>query len=422
MFGWSAAGRLGILSNLNLRRLWLSTIAGGAGESLGIIGLPLLVYDMTDSARTVGLITLILILPRVILAPISGLLADHMDRRRLMIAGDVLRMLMVGLMPLTSQVWQVGVLTAGISIGSAITRPAEMSAIPAVAGGRLLVRALSLIQVSNGVVRIVLPAIGAALVALFGPKSIFWLQAIAFLLAAVAARGLRLPDQNRLESFRALIAMARSEMWAGVHAVQAVPIVRGITATESLFQFVNAAMVVAAVVYTEKTLNLGDRADSAFALMSTAVSVGAVLGAILASRIERRIGRGKMLAVGYLGPLFLITAIASPPMPIIYVAWFGFGFTDALAVISFQAYLAESIPADLRGRVYSAWGAIVSLAAAAAFPIIGFITPTLGAPATFGVIGILVGVGAPALLWMTGALQSIKHHVPVEDMRLAETA
>ena len=60
-----------------------------------------------------------------------------------------------------------------------------------------------------------------------------------------------------------------------------------------------------------------------------------------------------LMAIGYLGPLFLIAASFSPPMPVIYAAWFCLGLADAWAVISFQAYLAEAvaaIEAFTRGR------------------------------------------------------------------------
>jgi MFS family permease len=268
----------------------------------------------------VGLITLLLILPRVIASPVTGLLADTMDRRRLMMIGMMARFALVALIPLTSQIWQIAVLTVGLSIGNAISRPAEMSALPAVSGGELLVRALSLLQVTNGVIRIAVPAAGAALIAVSGPKAIFWLQAVAFALAALAIRRLEVPGTGKQTSLRTILGSAKSEMWAGIHAVKAVPIVRGITATEALFQLVPGATVVAAIVYTEETLHLGNRAESAFALMSAAASAGAVAGALIASRIEFRIGRRKMMAVGYLGPLFLTIATVSPPMPVIYVS------------------------------------------------------------------------------------------------------
>jgi MFS family permease len=116
------------------------------------------------------------------------------------------------------------------------------------------------------------------------------------------------------------------------------------------------------------------------------------------------------MAIGYLGPGFLIVALAAPPMPVIYAAWFALGFTDAWAVISFQAYLAEAVPDQMRGRVYASWGALVSLAAALSFYLMGIVTPWLGAPVTFGLVGVIVGLGGPLLLWLTGALHSIRRH------------
>jgi MFS family permease len=167
------------------------------------------------------------------------------------------------------------------------------------------------------------------------------------------------------------------------------------------------------VVYTQETLDLGDAASAAFALMTTFMSAGAVLGAVVAHRIERRIGRPVMLALGYLGPFFLAVAFFEPPLPLIYLAWFLFGFLDALAVISFQAYLAEAIPESLRGRVYATWGAVVALSSALAYYAMGWVTPWLGAPLTFALAGITVGIGAPALLWVTGAIASVRERSPV---------
>jgi len=117
-----------------------------------------------------------------------------------------------------------------------------------------------------------------------------------------------------------------------------------------------------------------------------------------------------MLALGYTAPFFLLPVFFTPSMGWIYVAWFGFGFMDALAVISFQAYLAETIPEDMRGRVYAAWGAIVSLASAIAFYGMGFVTPWLGAPHTIALAGLVVGIGGPISLWITGAIRSVRTH------------
>lgn len=415
-----------LLADPNLRRLWVTQLFSSSGESLAQIAMPLLVYEMTGSARMVGLIALILILPRVVLAPLTGFLADRLDRRRLMMGADAARLALVSLVPLTTDIWQVAVLAVAIAAGNATGRPAELAAIPAVAGPSRLVVVLSLVQVSNGVVRITVPAAGAGLIAAIGPAPVFWVQTACFAGSLVALRHLQIPALAVVAQSAAtrvgLLRSVRDELWSGLRAIRDIPIVRGVTSSEALFQLAMAAMTVAAVIYTQETLDLGNRAAAAFALMTTFMSLGAVLGAMLAHRIERRIGRPRMLAIGYLGPFFLVAALFEPPLVVIYAAWFFFGFLDALAVISFQAYLAEAIPEGLRGRVYATWGAVVALASALAYYGMGWLTPWLGAPRTFALAGLVVGIGAPALLWATGALRSVREQTEPQPQPLTTFA
>jgi MFS family permease len=410
-------GMIGMLADPNLRRLWAAQTWSAAGESLAMIALPLLVYDISGSARMVGLIALLLSLPRVIMAPIAGLLIDRFDRRRLMIASDVGRLALVVFLPLADSVAQVGVLAVGISIGNAIARPAELAVVPSVAGQERLVRALSLMQVTNGIVRVAVPAAGAGIIATIGPGPAFWLQGACFAFSLSSLRRLVIPpltdeSPEALAANLGLLRQAKAEIGAGLRAVRDTPIVRGITGTEALWQLVAGVLVVTAVVYTQETLDLGNRANAAFALLTTSMSAGAVTGALLAHRLERRLGRPTLLAIGYTAPGFLIFAFFTPPMPLLYAFWFLLGLTDAWAVISFQAYLAEQVPDRLRGRVYSAFGATIALAGAASYYLMGVVTPWLGAPRTFAAVGLIVGIGGPIILWLSGALESIRRPAP----------
>ena len=416
---------IGLLADPNLRRLWAAQAWSGAGESLAQIAMPLLVYGLTGSARMVGLIALLLALPRVVMAPIAGLLVDRLDRRKLMIASDLGRLGLVALVPLAETVGQIGVLAVGISIGNAIARPAELAVVPNVAGAERLVRALSLIQVTNGIIRVAVPAAGAGVIAAIGPGPAFWLQGACFVLSLYALRLLVIPPSSeppadRGRSGGSLVRQAGAEIGEGLRAVRDIPVVRGITGTEALWQLVSGVLVVAGVIYMHETLDLGDRADAAFALMTTSISAGAVTGALVAHRLERRLGRPTLMAIGYTAPAFLIAGFFEPPMLVIYAFWFLLGLTDAWAVISFQAYLAESIPDRLRGRVYSAFGAVIALASAASFYLMGVVTPLIGAPFTYALVGLIVGLGGPLILWRSGALDTIRHGGGGEQASRAE--
>lgn len=403
-----------VLAEPNFRRLWQAKLWSGAGEALAQIAMPLLVYDLTGSERLVGVIAVCQTLPRVLLAPLAGVLLDRIDRRKLMLLADAERAFLVALIPFSNAVWQIGILAVLIAIGNSIGGPAELAAVPSVAGKRRLLPALSLMQVTSSVTRVVVPAAGAGLIAITGAAAAFWIQSLAFIASFSFLMRLVLPPLERaaspesgvLEAER-IVEMAWRELRAGLRAMWVNPVVRGITAIESLWQFVGAALVIGGVAYMERTADLGDRAEAAYALMTTSMAAGAVVGALTASRIERRVGRAWLMAVGYLGPLFLLPAAAVPPVPVLYVCVFCFGLADAWAVIAFQTYLAEAVPDHLRGRVYAGWMAAVTAASAAGFAVVGWLTPILSPEWMLAVAGLVVGIGGPAVLYFTGAMAAM---------------
>lgn len=390
------------------RLLWLSVLWSRAGEAIAQVAMPLLVYERTGSTSLVGLIFVLQTLPRALLAPFAGLLADRLDRRRIMLAAAILRTAAVIPIPLANQTWQIAGLAVIVSIGSTISTPAELSLLPEMLSKELLVIGLSLVQVTNSVIRVIGPAAGAALIGATGPNPAFWTEAALFVTAAAFIARMQTTGTRRQTPAGSFISSARAEIADGAKVVWRTPIVRGVTATESLWSLAGAAIAIAGLAYTQETLNLGDRAEFTYGLLSASMAAGAVTGALVASRAEHRIGRPTLMAVGYLGPLLIIPAVVQPPLATIFLCWFLFGFADAWAVIAMQAYLAESVEDRLRGRVYATWNGVIALAALIAYGAIGWITERLGAPWTIAVCGAIVGVGGPLLLVATGALADVR--------------
>jgi MFS transporter, NRE family, putaive nickel resistance protein len=400
-----------VLSNGQFRRLWLAAFFARVGDSISQVALPLLVYDMTGSASLMSVIFIVKMLPQAFLSPFSGLLADSLDRRRLMIGASLLRAGAMACIPFANEPGQVAAIAAVAGLGSTLYLPAELAMLPSIVTPQELVPALSATQVMGAMTRIFGPALGAAIVGVAGPPPAFWAQAICFGVAVGWLYRLQPPqrelDREGARSIRDILAKAGSDIREGFRTIRDTPIVRGVCATEGLWSLVFAVFSVTMVVYTEESLDLGNRADLVYGLLLATMSAGAVLGALSASRIERRIGRPWMLAVGYLGPALMIPAGWTPPLSVLFLLWFAFGFADALAVIAMHAYLAESTPDELRGRVYAIWGGIIALSALVSYAVAGWMTDLIGAPGTVALTGLLVGIGGPLVLILTGALQSV---------------
>ncbi len=197
------------------RRLWLAQVSSRLGEAIALVAMPLLVYGLTGSAELLGLIFVIQLLPRVILAPIAGLLADRLDRRRILLGADLARAALVALLPFADKAWQVAVVAMLVAIGNAIAQPAELAAVPAVVPAEQLVSALSITQLSGSIVRIIGPTIAAGVISAVGPGPAFGLQTICFLISAVWIAGLMLPPVVRKEVTTGIADVVRQEIGEG---------------------------------------------------------------------------------------------------------------------------------------------------------------------------------------------------------------
>ena len=396
-----------MLTSSAFKRLWLAQVGSQLGEAIALVAMPLLVYGLTGSAELLSVIFIVQLVPRVVLAPIAGMLADRLDRRRVILAADLARAGVVALLPFTSSAWQIAGLAMLVATGSALARPAELAAVPMVVSPDQLVPALSVSQLAASIVRIVGPALAAGVIAVTGPGPAFGLQSLCFLVSAGCIFGLVLPPVERT-GMSSRVDAVRREITDGLRVVRDNPIVRGITAVEMLWQLVTAALVVCVLLFVEETLRLGDQAATVFSLLTASFAAGTALGALAARPVEKRIGRMRLMAIGYLAPLMLVPAGLTPPLAVVFACLFILGFTDSWAVIAMQTYLAEAVPDAMRGRVYATWLGAVTLAGAVGFGLVGWFTPRLGPPLTLALVGSLVGFGGPLLLLATGAIAAIR--------------
>jgi MFS family permease len=108
-----------VLSIPAFRRLWLAQLGSQLGEAIALVAMPLFVYGLTGSAELLSLIFILQLLPRVVLAPIAGMLADRLDRRRIVLGADLARAGLVALLPFTDRTWQIALLAMLVAVGNA---------------------------------------------------------------------------------------------------------------------------------------------------------------------------------------------------------------------------------------------------------------------------------------------------------------
>ncbi len=104
-----------VLRNEQFRNLWAGNFFSSLGEAIGQVALPLLVYDMTSSAALMSVIFVLQMLPRAIFSPFAGVLADNLDRRKILLAANTLRAGSVGFIPFVDSQAQLGIIAVAFT-------------------------------------------------------------------------------------------------------------------------------------------------------------------------------------------------------------------------------------------------------------------------------------------------------------------
>jgi MFS family permease len=188
-----------LTGNTNYRRIWLGEVASWFGDWFNAIALYTLVRELTGSPLALGLVFLTKMVPFAVASPLAGLLVDRFNRRRLMIAADLLRALVVLgflLVHEASDLYLIYALTGVQVILTAVFIPARSASIPNVttAGELLTANALSAATWST------LLAVGAALGGVatewFGVRVVFVLDSLSYLVSAALLWRTSIPQQT----------------------------------------------------------------------------------------------------------------------------------------------------------------------------------------------------------------------------------
>ncbi|MFM9105909.1 MAG: MFS transporter [Chloroflexota bacterium] len=161
--GGPRGGKYGaVLAFPAFRWLWTANMLSALGEAFSSVALPLLAYQISGSPQLASQVFVARLLPTILLAPASGVLVDRMDRRKLIIAADLIRAALVALIPFAGFAWQIAAVSFLVAIADAVARPAALASVPLSVPPAELVSALSANQVGTSVIRIVGPAAGPA--------------------------------------------------------------------------------------------------------------------------------------------------------------------------------------------------------------------------------------------------------------------
>jgi MFS family permease len=294
-----------VLSIRDARALIGASAASQIGNWLYNAALLAYVYDATHSAVWVGAATICRLIPYVLFAPWGGTIADRYPRRNVLLAGDLLRLgLMGALAGVVAASWPVEAvlaLTALASAAGSAERPAALALLPRLVGETRLGAANALLHTVQDLGVVIGPALGAVLLAVAPAWVAFLANAATFLLSA-----LLIWTMHREVTRRHVVERVSSQLGAGLQAVRSTPFAVWLMAVVAMVEFTYGAQTVQLVLYARHSLGLG---KGGYGLLLTAAGVGGVLSAI---------GNGRLAASRRVSSIVVLTAALACVTQLVY--------------------------------------------------------------------------------------------------------
>ncbi len=329
-----------------------------------------LVLTLTHSSTDLGLVVAIQTLPVLLLAPYGGVVADRVDKRRLMVVLQSLmgvQALALGLLTVLGvvQFWEVCALAAVLGLNNTFENPSRQAFIREMVGREELRNAVSLNSVTSNAARAVGPALAGVLIATVGDGVCFLLNAASFIAVVTS---LLVMDRSALRPSTP-IPKEKGQLREGLAYASrtreiAVPLVMmglvGMLAYE--FQ-------VSLPVLAERTFHGG---SEAYGFLTGAMGLGAVVGGLITASRGRTGIRPMLAASGGFGLAILFTAL-SPVLLLSYVGMLFVGYASVAFVATGNSTIQLSSAPTMRGRVLSLWQLAFQGTTPIGGPVIGWV-------------------------------------------------
>lgn len=401
--------RVGVLRPLRIRDfalLWTGLTVSFIGDGVYIIAIAWQTYDLSNSPSALAAVGIAWSLPQVALLLFTGVLSDRLDRRYLMITGDVVRgvaIVTIGVLSIQGTLTMASLiaLVVAFGVGQALFGPAFSSIVPQVVPEDLLVEANSLGQFVRPITwTLIGPLVGGALVAAFGTGWAFVVDAATFafsaaMIALMHTRPERATDAERTSPWADLkegLRYVRSRTWLWVAML---------AGTVSLLATWGPWEVL--IPYVVRN-DLGGSA-AALGLVFAAGGVGSVSVA-LAFGQRGRLPR-KAVTMLYLtwAVGMLMTAgfgLVSTVWQAAAVAFVSESCITALIVIWFTL-LQRLVPSHLLGRVSSLDWMISIAGVPLSYAVVGPLAAAFGVDATLIGAGLIGAAVTIAFMYLPGA-------------------
>jgi MFS family permease len=399
------AARMGTFASLKIRDyrlLWWGMIVSNIGTWMQMVAQGYLVYQLTDSPLMLGLVGFVRAVPVFTFSLFAGVVADRVDRRKLLIVTQTLAgifALALGL--LTSMgvitVWMIMVLAFVSAAVAAFDNPTRQALVPDIVGKEYVANAVALQSAAFNGTGILGPSLAGLALGFIGIAACFYINAISFL-AVIIALFMMSSVPNRVMRKQTMFQNLRE----GFGYVRSNRTVAALLLLIALVGLLGRPYTQLMPAVQQDVLHVG---ATGLGLLMAFSSIGALIGALAIASLSDFKYRGLMLmgSVAVFGVALISFSLSrSFPLSLGLLVLVGGGATMSMSTTNMLIQL--SVPGEFRGRIISMYTMIAMGMMPLGSMLLGAIADFIGVPVTLlgGGVGCLVALVA-INLWVPAA-------------------
>ncbi len=379
---------LTIIQNRHYFPLWLGQLVSSLGDTLNYIALVVYVYQLTGSGFDLSKLSIFQIIPILLIGPVAGVIIDRFPRKRILVAADIARALLMFALALTSNVSAIYAIAVLVAIATTFFRPTVQAVIPALVNEDQLLAANSVAWSSEQLVQILGAAMAGGLIALIGPQAAFVFNAGTFLFSALMISTMTMPTAPIPETEKKGWRLYLAEMRAGLGYAAHDTFVSRLIVVQMIASLAVGGTSALLVVLSEQHLQLP---PAGFSLLLFAIGVGALLGPFLLGLFTQNYKDVRLLFVPYLirgvGDI-LIALVVSFPFSLLIL--FVYGLNTSTGMVVYNSLMQSTIPDAVKGRVFTLMDMTWSVMEILSIGLAGVLADALGIRAVYYLGGLLL--------------------------------
>jgi DHA3 family macrolide efflux protein-like MFS transporter len=406
--------------------IWTGQAVSLLGSRLVQFALVWWLTEMTGSATMLALASMMAVLPQIFVNPFAGALVDRLNRRRVMMVADgTIALATVGLAVLYAldvvQVWHVFVLMFIRAAVGAFHWPAMQASTTLMVPEKHLSRVAGMNQSLQGFAGIVVPPLGALILALLPIQGVLAIDVTTALLAITTLFFIPIPQPADAGPARSTVLADMREGLRFVWGWTGMMILMVIAAVFNMLLHAAFSMLPLMV-----TLHFGGGALE-LGWLQSAGGIGMIFGGITLSvwggfkrRIVTAMPAGALMGIG----LTVLGLTPASAFPLAVGAQFFIGFMSTMANASLAAILQATVPPEIQGRVFTLLFSVAAAMSPLGLAVAGPVADRLGVQSWFliaGAVMFVLSLGAlfiPAILRIEdkGAFEDQAAREPIRDV------